>query len=130
MQEVACESCHIPKLYAPAIAAYDWTVVKPDGGAVTECRGIEGANTTTGLITGFQPVLMQRRNVDGDTQLAPYNLISFWYWIYDDAGGATYPVPLAALQTAYLKDGAYATEIVQGFDANGDGTLDHERVGD
>ena len=128
LEEIACESCHIPKLYAPAFASYDWTVVNQDGAAVTECRGIEGTNTITGLVTGFQPVLMQRRNVDGDTQLAPYNLISSWYWIYDDAGGATYPVPLANLQAAYLEDGAYAAEIVQGFDANGDGIVDQSEL--
>ena len=128
LEVMACESCHVPELHAPAIAAYDWTVVNPDGSAVTECRGLEGTDTITGLVTGFQPVLMQRRNIDGDTQLAPYNLISSWYWVYDDASGATFPVPLADLRAAYLQDGAYAPEIVAAFDASGDGVLDEAEL--
>lgn len=124
MKVVACESCHIPKLYAPALTAKDWTVVTPEGVVATECRGLEGTDTINGLVAGFQPVLMQRRNVDGNVQLAPYNLITSWYWLYDDAKGATYPVPLAELQAVYLQNGAYAPEIVTTFDANGDGVLD------
>ena len=27
MDELACESCHIPQLYAPAVQSYDWTVL-------------------------------------------------------------------------------------------------------
>jgi thiosulfate reductase cytochrome b subunit len=120
---VACESCHIPQMFAPALATFDWTVLEPDGSAVTDCRGIEGTDTITGLVTGFQPVLMQRRNVDGDTQLAPYNLISSWYWLYEDSAGAPFPVPLADLKAAYLAGDGYAPEIMAGFDADGDGAL-------
>jgi hypothetical protein len=32
-----------------------------------------------------------RDNIDGGQQLAPYNLISAWYWVYDDANGAARP---------------------------------------
>jgi thiosulfate reductase cytochrome b subunit len=123
MEVVACESCHIPTLYAPALSSVDWTVLGADQGAVTECRGMEGTDTITGLVTGFQPVLMQRRNVDGDTQLSPYNLISAWYWVYEDSQGATYPVPLADLKAAYFDGDGYASEVVQAFDADGDGIL-------
>ena len=63
------------------------------------------ADTITGLVTGFQPVLMQRTNVDGDTLLAPYNLITSWYWVYDDPSGDSYPVRLIDLQAAYFQGG-------------------------
>ncbi len=134
MQEVACESCHIPELYAPAVQQYDWTVLQADGQPRSECRGVEGADggaptgTLNDLVTGYQPVLLSRQNVDGaamygDAMLAPYNLVAAWYWVYDSANGPR-PVALADLQAAWLVDDAYAPEILELFDANGDGTLD------
>lgn len=123
MQEVACETCHIPEMHAPAIESYDWTVITPAGEPVTVCRGIEGSNTVADLVTGFTPVLMQRNAVDGNETLSPYNLITAWYWIYDDAAGNVRPVRQVDLQTAYLINGAYRAEIVVAFDRNGDGQL-------
>ena len=65
-----------------------------------------------------------RDNIDGEQRLAPYNLISAWYWVYDDANGNTRPVRLADLQAAWFEDGAYAPDLLALFDANGDGVLD------
>ncbi|HRW10144.1 MAG TPA: cytochrome b/b6 domain-containing protein [Caldilineaceae bacterium] len=123
LEVLACESCHIPELNAPAISSYDWTVLTTEGDAVTDCRGITGDDTVNNLVTGYQPVLMQRTNVDGDTLLAPYNLISSWYWVYDDANGDSYPVRLADLQAAYLDGDSYVPAILDAFDTNGDGSL-------
>ena len=131
LEVLACESCHVPQLAAPAISSVDWTVLNAEGTAVTECRGITGTSTVTGLVTGFQPVLMQRTDSDGDTLLAPYNLISAWYWVYDDPDGDAFPVRLFDLQAAFFQEGhqdeagskAYAAEIVLGFDGDGDGEL-------
>jgi thiosulfate reductase cytochrome b subunit len=138
MAEVACESCHVPKMYAPAIQQYDWTVVRLDGGPKKECRGIEATPasmiasastdfgappTVTNLVTGYEPVLLSRRNVDGSTTLAPYNLIAAWFWVYDDANGNTRPVRLQDLQAAWLENGKHLAAIVQAFDANSDGIL-------
>lgn len=123
LEVLACESCHIPALTAPALRSYDWTVLTAEGNAVTECRGLTGADTVNDLVTGFQPVLMQRRNIDGDTLLAPYNLITSWYWTYDDPNGSTYPVRLLDLKAAYFQDAAYAPAIMAAFDADGDGQL-------
>lgn len=123
MQVIACETCHIPKMAAPAYASVDWTAVRLDGSAVTECRGIDGTNTTTDLVSGYQPVLMQRTNVDGNTLIAPYNLVTSFFWIYDDENGTTRPVRRADLETAYLADGAYAADVLSAFDADADGQL-------
>ena len=60
MKAVACETCHIPQMYAPAIQTYDWTVVTAKGGASTECRGVEGTpNEVTSLVTGYEACLTQ-----------------------------------------------------------------------
>lgn len=124
MQVVACETCHIPKMYAPAYSAIDWTVVHLDGSARTECRGIEGADTTTDLVTGFQPVLMQRTDIEeGKTLLAPYNMITSFFWIYEDGNGNLRPVRKADLEAVYISNGGYAPEVLSAFDANGDSQL-------
>jgi thiosulfate reductase cytochrome b subunit len=123
MEVVACETCHIPTMHAPAIQAYDWTVIHPDGSPRTECRGIEGQDTVTDLVTGFTPVLMERTGIDGDTLLAPYNLLSSWFWVYQDSNGSQRPVRKADLESAFLVQGDYAPEIVAAFDADADGQL-------
>ena len=134
MDVIACETCHIPQMYAPAIQDYDWTAVTPDGQAQVAYRGIEAGSvetaslskmpiTVTNLVTGYQPILLKRNNVDGNTLLAPYNLVTTWYWAYDDANGNTRPVRLVDLEAAWLTNGQYASEVLSMFDANNDGTL-------
>ncbi len=118
---VACEACHTPHLYAPALQSIDWTVLGPDREPVRAFRGMEGDSLgPTTLITGYQPVLLPRANSDGTTKLAPFNLISSWYWVY---GEPARPVPLRLLRAAYFEGDAYAPAIVAAFDADGDGAL-------
>lgn len=129
MDAVACETCHIPQMYAPAIESYDWTVITTDGGAVENCRGVEGTpNDITSLVTGYKPVLLNRTNVDGQQLLAPYNLITSFYWVYDDANGNSRPVRLVDLEAAYLENGSYAAAIVAAFDGNGNGQLSNDEL--
>ena len=124
MAAIACETCHIPKIYAPAIQTYDWTVLTADGAPVRSYRGVEGdPNEVTSLVTGYQPVLLNRTNLDGQKLLAPYNLITTYYWVYDDANGNKRPVRLIDLKSAYFENGFYAADILAAFDANGDGRL-------
>lgn len=124
MATLACESCHISKMYAPAIQSYDWTVLTADGEPVRSCRGVNGApDDVRSLVTGFEPVLLKRTNVDGATLLAPYNLITTFYWVYEDAKGNKRPVRLADLRAAFLDGGAYAADIVAAFDADRDGRI-------
>lgn len=130
MQVIACETCHIPQMYAPAYSAMDWTVLRLDGSARSECRGIEGSNTVTDLVTGYQPVLMQRTDpVDGKVLFAPYNLITSFYWVYEDGNGSLRPVRLLDLEAVYFDNGHYAADILSAFDADKDGNLsDNELV--
>lgn len=130
MAVLSCESCHVPHLYAPAIETVDWTVLDANGSGVISCRGVEepGGGDVGTLIEGFTPVLLMRDNIDGGQQLAPYNLVSAWYWVYDDANGAKRPVPLAALQAAWFEDGAYADQLMTVFDGNSDGKLDETEL--
>lgn len=132
MQEVACETCHIPRLYAPAVQSYDWTVLQADGQPLSACRGVEGnSGTLSDLVTGFQPVLLQRTNIDGRKLLAPYNLITVWYWVYDDPAGVR-PVREADLRAAFFRsgsvDGGYAPEVLQALDSDGDGQLSQSEL--
>jgi thiosulfate reductase cytochrome b subunit len=129
MAVLDCETCHIPKMVAPAIQAYDWTVITPDGQPLAQYRGVQGdPNSIESLITGFQPVLLQRTNVDGHTSLTTYNLISAWYWVYEDPSGNPRPVRLLDLQRVYLQNGRYAPDVIQAFDANGDGKLSESEL--
>ena len=124
MDAVACETCHIPQMYAPAIQSYDWTVITTAGKAIESCRGVQGTpNAVTSLVTGYKPVLLNRTNIDGQKLLAPYNLITSFYWVYDDANGGRRPVRLLDLESAYLENGNYAPDIVSALDDNKDGKL-------
>ncbi len=124
MAALACESCHIPKMYAPAIQSYDWTVVGADRGPVRSCRGVDGApDDVRSLVTGFEPVLLKRNNKDGASLLAPYNLITTFYWVYEDGNGNKRPVRLQDLKAAFLDGDAYAGDIVAAFDSDHDGAI-------
>ena len=124
MSAVACETCHVPQLYAPAIQSYDWTVLTLDKQPKKSYRGVEGdPNSVTSLVTGYQPVLLNRTNIDGQKLLAPYNLITTYYWVYEDVNGNKRPVRLFDLQAAYFENGHYAPEIIAAFDDNSDGSL-------
>ena len=129
MSAVACETCHIPQMYAPAIQSYDWTVLTLDSQPVKTYRGVDGdPNAVTSLVTGYKPVLLNRTNIDGQKLLAPYNLITTYFWVYDDANGNKRPVRLIDLEAVYFENRAYGTDIISTFDANNDGLLSTEEL--
>ena len=126
MAALACETCHVPKLYAPALESIDWTVLTAAGEPVRSYRGLEGMTLDAGsLISGYEPVLLPRDNGDGTTTLAPFNLVSSWYWVF---GEPARPVPERALRAAYLDGGGYAPAIVAAFDADGDGQISRSEL--
>lgn len=121
MQAMTCESCHIPQLYAPTRRVMDWTMITPAGEPRLECRGFDGEpKDVRTLITGYEPVLLPRNELDGSTRLAPYNMVTFWFWT---TGHPERPVRLQDLQAAITPNGAYHPDILKIFDADGDGDL-------
>jgi thiosulfate reductase cytochrome b subunit len=123
---VACETCHVPRLYAPALQSIDWTVLDATGEPVRAYRGMDQAALDPAtLITGYEPVLLPRTSADGTTTLSPFNLITSWYWVY---GEPARPVPARLLRAAYFDGETYAPEIVAAFDTNGDGELSRSEL--
>lgn len=124
MDAVACETCHIPQMYAPAIQSYDWTVLTPDRQPVKTYRGVQGDPAQIkSLVTGYKPVLLNRTGIDGQKLLAPYNLITTYYWAYEDANGNERPVRLVDLEAAYFADYGYHTHVRYAFDTDGNLSL-------
>ena len=109
-----------PACTAPAIQSYRLDGDQDRWLAGQRLPGIDGDSPITDLVTGFKPVLMQRTNVNGQTMLAPYNLIA-WFWVYEDASGNIRPVRHLISKSAFLENGVYRPEIVAAFDRNGDG---------
>lgn len=124
---LACESCHIPQLYAPALESIDWTVLQTDGEPISVYRGIEGGigDPQTTLVSGYTPILLPHDNADGTTSLMPFNLVTAWYWVH---GEPERPVPQRDLIAVWFDDGEYPADILALFDADGDGTLSRDEL--
>ena len=108
---LACESCHIPKLYGPALQAIDWTLVNRDGQPIRQYRNVAGDPATAdSLINGFEPLIMPREHVGGERKLAPFNLVSIWYWM---AGEPVLRVTQDQLVAALYVNGRLHPEIAK-----------------
>lgn len=122
LDALECQTCHIPTVYGAALQTVDWTVINTDSTPQRECRGVDD----DGLIKGYEPVLLQGN--DSGYGLAPYNLVTAYYWIYGDEN---LPVPLHYLEEVWLDGEGYAADVLAVFDGDGDGSLDDgERVVD
>jgi len=118
---LACESCHVPKLYGPALQSIDWSLVDRNGQPQRQYRDVEGDPVTAdSLIHGFRPVMMARDNVGGTRKLAPFNLVTSWYWL---AGEPASPVPRDILLQALFLNGRLRPEVRSVLDRNGDGRV-------
>lgn len=124
---LSCESCHVPRMFATARQYMDWTVLRADGSPESACRGIVDADdySIESLIMGYEPVLLPRDNGEGDSELAPHNLITSWFWIY---GEPARPVPYRDLQAVWLEGDGYAPDVVAVFDENDDGRLSDDEL--
>lgn len=126
LSALACEACHIPKLFGPAIQSLDWTMVDREGQPIKQHRGVDGPPAEMdSLIHGFEPVLLPRPDISGKKRLAPYNLITSWFW---QAGDPATPVTLIQLKQAILSEGQYHPDIIAALDSDGSGTLTGEEL--
>jgi thiosulfate reductase cytochrome b subunit len=127
MSALSCESCHVPHVYGPSSQSYDWTVLGSDGQPQVSCRGIDtdGDAAAASLVTGYQPVLLPRPEDDGAVRLSPFNLVTSWFWVYGDPER---PVPYRDLQAAWLDGDGYHPDILDTFDASGNGKLDESEL--
>ena len=119
---LACESCHIPTLYAPVLQSLDWTMLDANQQPIRQYHNVDGEPAAVdNLIQGFRPLLLPRSNVGGTQKLAPFNLVTSWFWV---GGDPERPVSREALQAALFEDGdSYHPDVVQALDANDDGEL-------
>jgi len=118
---LACESCHIPKLFGPGLQAVDWTMLDNAAQPLRQYRNVKGKpEAVDSLIEGFRPLILPRANGGGEYRLAPFNLVTTWYWT---AGDPVAPVSREQLEAALFADGAYHPALIAVLDDNGDGEL-------
>ncbi|MGA9575043.1 MAG: cytochrome b/b6 domain-containing protein, partial [Lysobacterales bacterium] len=120
-QSLACESCHIPRMYGPALQVVDWTMLDGEEQPLRQYRDVSGDPVAAdSLIEGFRPLILPRANAGGEFGLAPFNLVTSWYWT---AGDPVMPVAKSQLTEALFVDGAFHPDLIAVLDADGDGQL-------
>jgi hypothetical protein len=123
-----CESCHVPAAYAPARSETDWTMLARPGEARVAYRGTRGPlEDPKAAQGGYRPVLLPRKGADGTTKLAPYNLVTTWFWVEKSAAGAR-PVPHETLTRAFFEGDRHHPDLVRALDRNGDGKLEGDEL--
>jgi len=123
---LACEACHIPRVYGPALQTIDWTMLDPAGEPLRQYRGVEGSPDDESFeIHGYKPAILPRLTDTGDYKLAPFNAVASWFWL---AGDPPMPVSREDLAAALLTDAGYHPDIVKGLDRNGDGQLEGDEL--
>jgi len=126
-QRLDCQTCHIPRVYAPVRMVTDWTVMTPEGGPAVQHRGLEGkVNDPASLITGYEPALLEYREEGGVHRLSPTHLLTSWFWV---GGDPERPVRLVDLKKAFLTEtGDYNPEVLAALDADRDGEVSPEEL--
>jgi len=120
-KSLACETCHVPKLFGPGLQSVDWTMLDSEAQPIRQYRNVEGDPVAVdSLIEGFRPLILPRANADGNFRLAPFNLVTAWYWT---AGDPTVPVTREQLEQALFAGDGYHPDVVAALDSNGDGQL-------
>ena len=118
-----CQSCHIPKLYAPARQEIDWTVpLAPERPRITYRGLAQGGSNGEPMLSGYEPLLLLRKSPSGDTKLAPFNAITTWFWVSDTKDG-THRGNGDMLKRALFEGDRYQPDIIRALDGNGDGAV-------
>ncbi len=122
---LACESCHIPELYGPTLKTIDWSILDAEGKPLKEYRNSGNDLTkSSNMLTAFKPVLLPRTNVGGKKKLAPFNLITSYYWT---AGDPAKPISreqlLKALFISKNDRLFYQSSLISNLDSDNDKQL-------
>ncbi len=120
---LACQSCHVPRLMAPAVMAEDATVVTADRRPATTYRGLqwqEGVAFNAQLLEGYVPFLLAPADPARGPRLAPFNLVTRWEWV---SLGTGLPVPWPLVERAWYDGERVVPELLERLDADGDGAL-------
>lgn len=123
---LACETCHIPKVFGPAIQAIDWTMLDASGAPIRQYRGVDGdpaAEETA--IEGYTPALLPRLSANGKFKLTPFNTVASWFWL---AGDPAQPVSREDLAAALLVENGHHPDLVAALDSDGDGQLSGDEL--
>ncbi len=128
LAQIACETCHVSALYAPARRVTDYSVPDAAGRPRVERRGFTGSlGDPAARIEGYQPLLLRRDEPGGRRRLVPYNVIASFFWVVDTDAGPR-PASLVLLDRAFHGERA-AARLRALLDRDGDGQVsDDERV--
>ncbi len=126
--KVACETCHIAEVHAPALRKVDWTMLDARGEPQAEWKGLDGdPRDPLVRITGFRPQMLPRPVAGGRTRFAPTNEVVsvFWTEASGEGGGADQAraVPHEVLRKAFLEGPNHHPDILKALDEDGDGAL-------
>jgi hypothetical protein len=126
---LSCESCHVPKMFAPAVESVDETILDAQGKPVTFSRGIEGGDARAKqlaslLVTGYEPVWLSRVTAKGQGKLLPHNLVTRFQWVFKDEAGEERELPRETLVSAlFASSGVYRDEVLAALDRDADKSL-------
>ena len=126
--KLACETCHIPKSYHPARSEVDRTVLTNHFGSPrVELRGVQWdlRRSAVSPVEGFEPILIERADPDGQHRLHPNNLVTTWHWEGSQPAGEP---SLDDLRKVYFDGQDFRRQVLDLFDRQGDGTLRVEEL--
>lgn len=127
LEILECQSCHIPRVYGPALEWEDATVVTPSGDALQKFRGMDSYEgpINSRFSSGHTPYLFPFSTEQGEAKVGPFNMTSRWFWV-DQITGT--PLEPSLVRTAYLEKGGYAPAVLEALDRDGDGTLTRKEL--
>jgi Ni/Fe-hydrogenase b-type cytochrome subunit len=96
-------------------------MLDPGAQPLRKYRNVEGDPVAVdSLIEGFRPLIIPRASADGKSRLAPFNLVTAFYWT---SGEPEMPVAANRLEQALFTDAGYHPDIIAALDSDGDGQL-------
>ncbi|MCJ2376402.1 cytochrome b/b6 domain-containing protein [Vibrio sp. ZSDZ34] len=126
---LACETCHVPKLFGPTLESVDWRFVDKSGLALKYFKNVD----KHGLISPYSPKLMVRAKGSNSERLSPVNSVTVHYWQH---GEPSTPVTVGLLRRALMEKTElgnpetyrYNSMLLSQFDRNRDGLLNQAEI--